>query len=228
MTGVAVVCGVSEGLGEAICRAFARRGFKVVPISRTEKPVAALGSGVVTYACDITCPAEVERTVAKIHDEVGPIDVLVHNAGAFSYAPFLEANLEDFDRAWAVSARSAFVLAQRILPGMLARGRGTLLFSGATASLRGSPKFAALASSKFALRGLAQSLAREFGPLGIHVAHVVIDGVIWCDWTRERFQVDRDRCVDPDALAETFVSLHQQPSSVWTFELDVRPAGERF
>lgn len=224
----AVVFGASGGLGQSLCRTFAGRGFSVAAVSRSPDPQPSDHPSIRAFACDVTDAGRVDEAISKIERDLGPIDTVVHGVGAFSRAPFLEATPEDFDRAWAVSAKGAFLLSQRVLPGMLERGRGTLLLCGATASLRGGPEFAALASSKFALRGLAQSLAREFGPRGVHVAHVVIDGIIWCPWTRERFNVRRKNCLDPDALAAAFADLQAQPSSVWTHELDLRPAGERF
>ncbi len=225
---VAVVAGASQGLGSALCRAFAAQGLQVVALARNPEPDETWGPDVLPMRCDITQPEQVTDTLAKVERARGPIEVLVHNAAAFSHGPFLQVELADFEQAWATSARGAFVLAQAVLPAMLQRGRGTLLFGGATASRRGSSKFASLAASKFALRGLAQSLAREFGPQGVHVAHVVLDGVIWCDWTQERFAVVEDRSLDADAIAEAYVQLHAQRRRAWTHELDLRPAGESF
>lgn len=225
---VAMVCGVGPGLGTALCDAFVAKGLVVAALSRGSLPECQARADVTAYPCDITDPAQVDRTVATIEAELGGIDVVVHNAAAFSSAPFVETTLADFDRALAVTARGGFLVAQRVLPHMLDRGRGTLLFSGATASTRGSANFAALATSKFALRGLAQSLAREFGSRGIHVAHIVIDGVIWCDWTRRRFDIEQARSLDAAALANLYVDLYSQSETVWTHELDVRPASERF
>lgn len=225
---VALICGVSEGLGTALCRAFSDRGLRVAGLSRHADVLAEEGIPMEPFTVDITDPQAVGRVVDEIEASLGGIDVVVHNAAAFSLSPFLEASLEDFERAWQVGTRAAFVLAQRVLPPMVARGRGTLLFTGATASLRGRSRFSALASSKFATRGLAQSLAREFGPQGIHVVHIVVDGVIWCRWTRERFGVEREHCLDPAELAALYVHLHDQPRSTWVHEFDVRPQGETF
>lgn len=222
---VALVLGVSEGLGSALVRAFRADGLDVAGLSRrTPDPCLPMRG----FRCDCTDPAAVDATVAEIEANMGPVDVLVHNAAAFSHGAFFDAPLEAFCTAWESAAKAAFVCAQRVLPGMVERGRGTVLFAGATASTRGSSKFAALASSKFALRGLAQSLAREFGPRGIHVGHVLVDGVIWCAWTRARFNVAESESLDPVAVAETFVWLHRQPRRAWTHELDLRPQGERF
>ncbi len=223
---VALICGVSEGLGSALCNVFAAKGMVVAGISRTASPLQ--GDQQHAYRCDLNDPDQAADIIDKIEAEHGPIEVMVHNIAAFSYGPFLEVALEDFEQAWSASTRSAFIAAQQVLPRMLARGHGSLLYSGATASLRGSEKFSALAASKFSLRGFAQSLAREFGPQGIHVAHVILDGVIWCDWTRERFSVKKELCLDPREIAEVYVQLHEQPRSAWTQEIDLRPASEKF
>ncbi len=225
---VAAVFGASEGLGTSLCETFATRGFRVAAVCRT--PDTALGNtpNIRPYACDITDPARLDATITAIEADLGPVDTAIHNAAAFSQGPFLETRLEDFGRAWAVAGRGAFIVAQRVVPGMVERGAGTLLFSGATASRRGSAKFAALAASKFALRGLAQSLAREFGPKGVHVAHVVIDGVLWCSWTRQRFELQRDKCLDPAIVAAAYADLQAQDPSAWSHEIDLRPAGETF
>ncbi len=223
---VALICGVSEGLGSALCDTFAAKGMVVAGLSRTASPLQ--GDQQHAYQCDLNKPRHVANVVDKIESEHGPIEVMVHNIAAFNYSSFLGVALEDFEQAWNASTRTAFIAAQQVLPRMLDRGRGSLLYSGATASLRGSAKFSALAAAKFSLRGLAQSLAREFGPQGIHVAHVILDGVIWCNWTRERFSVEKNHCIDPKAIAAVYVQLHEQPRSAWTQEIDLRPAGEKF
>jgi len=153
--------------------------------------------------------------------------VLVHNAAGFVMKPFAETTLAEFENAWRAANLSAFVVSQTVLPHMVARGTGTLIFSGATAALRGGAKFAAFASAKFAQRGLAQSLAREYGPQGIHVAHVVIDGMIDAA-TTDRLAGTGSQRMDPVAIARAYLYLADQHPSAWTHELDLRPSSERF
>jgi NAD(P)-dependent dehydrogenase (short-subunit alcohol dehydrogenase family) len=153
--------------------------------------------------------------------------VLVYNAAALVVKPFAETTPAEFEHAWRVASLGAFVTSQIVLPHMVARGAGTLIFSGATASLRGGAKFAAFASAKFALRGLAQALSREFGPQGVHVAHVVLDGLIDAVQTDLRFGPGAKR-MDPDAIARDYLYLASQHPSAWTHELDLRPSAERY
>ena len=220
----AVICGASEGLGTALCAEFVDAGYQVAAIRQTQTET----STALNIQCDLGDPKAVRVAFESVEEKLGPLSVVVHNAAAFSVAPFLETRLSDFEAAWAASARAGFVVAQEAVPRLRRAGGGSLVFSGATASMRGSARFAALASAKFAQRALAQSLAREFGGKGIHVAHVVLDGVIWCDWTRERFGVERKSCLEAGAVARVYRQLHEQDPSAWTHELDLRPAGEAF
>ncbi|MFI5246079.1 MAG: SDR family NAD(P)-dependent oxidoreductase, partial [Gemmatimonadales bacterium] len=166
---------------------------------------------------------------AKVSAELGAPEVLVYNAGAFQMGGLLDISAEDFERCWRANCFGGFLAAQAVVPEMLKKKRGTLLFTGATAALRGSAKFSCLAVGKFGLRALAQSLARELGPQGIHVAHVIIDGQI--DTPRIRQMMpgrDASTLLSPDAIAETYWQLHAQDPTAWTQELDVRPAVEKF
>ncbi len=233
---VAVVVGVGPGLGHALAVRFAREGFRVALVARHEESLRATkttiegASGFAkTFLADVSDEQSVRDTFQRIHEELGPTDVLLYNAGVFQLGGLLEISSRDLEQAWRVSCLGGFLAAQAVVPGMLERGGGTVIFSGATASLRGSARFAAVAVGKFGLRALAQSLAREFGPKGIHVAHVVIDGQI--DSPRVRASLpDRDpkTFLDPAAIAETYWRLHDQDASAWSQEIDIRPSVERF
>ena len=228
---VLLLAGAADGIGAHISRVFAEAGYDIVGLSRSDRPAVQLmqvvreaGGTYVHAVCDLTQPAEV---AAALRPYVERIDVLVYNAAALIMKPFAETTPAEFEHAWRVASLGAFVTSQIVLPHMVARGAGTLIFSGATASLRGGAKFAAFASAKFALRGLAQALSREYGPQGIHVAHVVLDGLIDAVQTDQRFGPGSRR-MDPDALARAYLYLATQHPSAWTHELDLRPAAERF
>ena len=164
-----------------------------------------------------------------MREELGEPEVFVYNAGAFQMGGILELSPEQFDDCFRANCSGAFYGAQQVLPAMVERGSGTIILTGATAALRGSARFAALATGKFGLRALAQSMAREFGPQGIHVAHVIIDGQINTPRLRED-QPDREESttLSPDSIAETYWQLHTQDPTAWTLELDLRPALESF
>lgn len=233
---VAVVIGVGPGLGQALAVRFASGGFRVALVARRDESVCAAqaaidgaGGSATTFLTDASDEKSVRDTVRRIHEDLGPSEVLLYNAAAFELGGLLELSSSVVEQTWRVSCLGGFLAAQAVLPGMLERGRGTVIFSGATASLRGSARFAAIAIGKFGLRALAQSMAREFGPKGIHVAHVVIDGQIHTPRVRAMFP-DRDlkTFLDPAAIAETYWSLHAQDPSAWSHEIDLRPSVERF
>lgn len=182
---VVAVIGVGPGLGRALAVRFARGGFAVALIARRDpslQPVQAeiesFGGVVRSYVADAADEASIRATFARVREEMGAPEVLLYNAGAFQAGGVLELSATAFEQAWRVNCLGGLLAAQAVLPAMLERGRGTIIFSGATASVRGSARFAGLAVGKFGLRALAQSMARELGPKGIHVAHVVIDGGI--------------------------------------------------
>lgn len=235
-TNVAVVTGVGPGLGQAVAARFAKEGFAVALQSRNAESLAPVreaieadGGRALAVSCDASDEASVKEAFATVRAELGDPSVLVYNAGAFEPGGVLDLAPETLDRCWRVGAFGAFLCAREVLPKMLERGAGTVLTTGATASWRGSARFAALAAPKFALRALTQSMARELGPKGIHVAHVVIDGQIDLPRTRER-QPDRPAhtFLSPEAIADTYWHLHAQHPTAWTQELDLRPAVERF
>ena len=233
---VAAVLGAGPGLGAAVARRFARGGFAVALIARKEESVSGVreeiegNGGAALYAsADATDPASVEVAFGQVRDKIGDPEVFVYNAGAFQMGGVLEVDSRRFDECFKVNCAGAFYAAQQVLPAMIESGRGTILFTGATASLRGSARFSALAVGKFGLRALAQSMAREFGPQGIHVAHVIIDGQINTPRMRE-MPPDREyhTMLSPDAIAETYWQLHTQDRTAWTLELDLRPSVESF
>ncbi len=168
------------------------------------------------------------RTVENIEDERGPITGLIHLAGKIVLRPFLETSPSDFEDLIKSNYLSSIAISQAVIAQMLKRSSGTIIFSGATGSVRGGGRSAAFASSKFALRGLAQSLAREFGPKGIHVAHLILDGKITGQRAQEVFNVPEEDCLDPKALAELYHSLLHASKNAWVHEMDVRPYNEKF
>lgn len=233
---VAAVLGVGPGLGAAVARRFAREGFAVALMARGEESVAdvrgeieAGGGTALPIPTDATDPESVAAAFETVRGELGDPEVFVYNAGAFQMGGILEIEPDKFDECFKANCAGAFYAARQVLPAMAGAGRGTILLTGATAALRGSARFSALAVGKFGLRALAQSMAREFGPRGIHVAHVIIDGQINTPRARE-MSPDREEhtMLSPDAIAETYWQLHSQDPTAWTLELDLRPAVESF
>jgi NAD(P)-dependent dehydrogenase (short-subunit alcohol dehydrogenase family) len=232
----AVVVGVgpSRGLGAAIARRFAREGLKVTVLGRNADKLNATvaemrtqGAAVEGVVGDVTDQATMTRVIAEAEARA-PIAAAVFNAGGNWPAPFLEIDGKRFEEFWRVNALAGLFFGQAAIRAMLARERGTLIYTGASASLRGRANFVGFASAKAALRAVAQSAAREFGPKGIHVAHVVVDGAI--DGERIATLVPQlkqqrgpDGLLDPDAIAENYWTLHAQKRSAWTHEIDVRP-----
>ncbi len=232
----AAVLGVGPGLGAAVARRFAREGFAVALMARREESVAGVrgeiesaGGTALAVSADGTDPASVAAAFDRVRAELGESEVFVYNAGAFQMGGILEISPEKFDECFKANCAGAFYAAQQVLPAMVEAGRGTVLLTGATAALRGGARFSALAVGKFGLRALAQSIAREFGPQGIHVAHAVIDGQIDTPRVREMSPGREDHTLlSPDAIAETYWQLHSQDRTAWTLELDLRPAVESF
>jgi NAD(P)-dependent dehydrogenase (short-subunit alcohol dehydrogenase family) len=224
--GVAAIAGIAPGLGLAVAAAFADAGYGVAGLSRAPVP----GDGPYRhYTADLTRPEEVGTALAHIARELGPITVLIYNPMQLIIKPFLELTEHEFESVWRTTCFGAMVIVKAVLPGMLRSGGGTIILTGATASIKGGASWASLASAKFGLRGLAQSLVREFGPQGVHVAHVVIDGLIWSPQTRSRFTgVTRERCIDPEAIAATYLDLTRQARCAWSHEIDLRPGAEKF
>jgi NAD(P)-dependent dehydrogenase (short-subunit alcohol dehydrogenase family) len=232
----AAILGVGPGLGAAVARRFAREGFAVALMARREGSVAgvreeieAAGGTALPVSADATDPASVAAALDEVRSNLGAPEVFVYNAGAFQMGGILDISPEKFDECFKANCAGAFYAAQQVLPAMVDAGRGTVLLTGATAALRGGARFSALAVGKFGLRALAQSMAREFGPQGIHVAHVVVDGQIDTPRVREMSPGREDHTMlSPDAIAETYWQLHSQDQTAWTLELDLRPAVESF
>jgi NAD(P)-dependent dehydrogenase (short-subunit alcohol dehydrogenase family) len=233
---VAAVLGVGPGLGAALARRFAGEGFAVALMARREESVAAVreeiedsGGGALGVTTDATNPDSVAASFQRVRAELGDPEVFVYNAGAFQMGGILEVSPAKFDECFRANCAGAFYAAREVLPAMVEAGRGTILLTGATASLRGSARFSALAVGKFGLRALAQSLAREFGPQGIHVSHIIIDGQINTPRIQEMSPEREDlTMLSPGAIAETYWQLHSQDRTTWTLELDLRPAVESF
>jgi NAD(P)-dependent dehydrogenase (short-subunit alcohol dehydrogenase family) len=233
---VAAVLGVGPGLGADIARRFAGEGFGVALMARSEESVAEVreeiedaGGTTLPVSADATDAISVAAAFERIRDELGDPEVFVYNAGAFQMGGILDLSPRQFDECFRANCAGAFYGAQQVLPAMIEAGRGTILLTGASAALRGKANFSALAVGKFGLRALAQSMAREFGPRGIHVSHVIIDGQIYTPRVREMMP-DREEhtMLSPEAIAETYWQLHSQDRTAWTLELDLRPSVESF
>lgn len=232
---VAVVAGIGPGLGAALARRLSAEGYAVAGLARQSEfgrqlaaELSANAGSLTPFACDVSDAEQVRRSFADIRRQLGRPAVLIYNAGAFARAALADTSVEEFERLWSVNCRGAFLCAREVVPDMLAGGGGSILFTGATAAVKPGANFSAFGSSKFALRGLAQGMARELGPQGIHVAHVIIDGVIWTPRTREMAGVTAANTLQPDAIAETYLQLIRQHRSAWTLELDLRPDAEPF
>lgn len=230
-----MVAGIAEGLGAELARTFFAAGYRVAGISRKAAPPTSLvsltGGTVPAYlhcAGDVTIPETISRCFRDIGSRLGAPTVVVYNPMRLLVKPFLELAAVDFEDVWKTTCLGAAVVSREALPLMLKAGGGTLVFTGATASIRGSASFASLAVAKFGLRALAQSLARELGPAGIHVVHAVIDGLIWSPQTELRFAPARESCIEPAVIAEIYLQLAGQPRSAWTHEFDLRPAAAKF
>lgn len=233
---VAAIVGVGPGLGAAVARRFAREGYAVALIARREESLSGVreeieseGGTALAVTADATDAGSVSAAFERVRSELGDPEVLVYNAGAFQMGGILEITPEQFDDCLRANCSGALYAAQQVLPAMAEAGHGTAILTGATAALRGSARFSALATGKFALRALAQSMAREFGPQGIHVAHTIIDGQIETPQLRQSTpERDEATTLSPDAIAETYWQLHVQDPRTWTLELDLRPSGESF
>jgi NAD(P)-dependent dehydrogenase (short-subunit alcohol dehydrogenase family) len=227
-----LVAGAGTGLGRAVAQRFAAEGYTVVLAARNAdrlQQLTASVKGSKAASGDLT----VEADVARIFDEAGPVDVVAFIAAARVQGPVAELKAQDFESVWRQSTFSGFLVGREAARRMLPRKSGTVIFTGASASLRGRPNFGAFTAAKGALRQMAQSMAKELGPQGIHVAHVIIDGAIDSERMRKQFpermaQLGSDGALHPDAIAGTFWQLHAQPRSAWTHEIDLRPAAEPF
>ncbi len=233
---VALVVGVGPGLGAALARRLARAGMRVAVAARDAARLAplveeltGLGGDGRAYACDVTDEGAVRKLFDALKADFGAPDLAVFNAGAMLRKRVLETEVPEFERCWRIGCLGGFLVGREAARLMVTKGGGTILFTGATASLRGGPGFVNLAVGKFGLRALSQSMARELGPAGVHVAHVIIDGQILSQ-RHARLAAERppDGLLCPDAIAENYYRLHRQHRSAWTQELDLRPWVESF
>ena len=237
---VAVVIGAGDATGGAIARRFARGGYTVCAVRRSLdklqpllEQVRADGGQAHGFATDARKEEEVVALFEQVERAIGPVEVFVFNIGANVPSSILEETARKYFKVWEMACFGGFLTAREAAKRMVPRGKGTLLFTGATASLRGGANFAAFAGAKHALRALAQSMARELGPKGLHVAHTVIDGAIDTEFIRENFPEryalkEKDGILNPDHIAENYWMLHKQPQDAWTHELDLRPWSEKF
>ena len=232
---VLLVAGAGEGLGRSIALRFARERYSVALASRDAQKLAALSTevGARAFPADLSNESQVVALYERVEKELGPIDAVAFVAATRVQAPFAETSLEDFERSWRQSCASGFLVAREAARRMLPRGHGTVIFTGASGSLRGEPGFAAFAAAKGGLRFMAQSMARELGPKGIHVATVLLEGAIdskmmWREYRDRMEQLGSDGALPPDAVAETYWQIHCQPRSAWSFEVDLRPWTQAF
>jgi NAD(P)-dependent dehydrogenase (short-subunit alcohol dehydrogenase family) len=235
--GVCLVIGAGDGLGASIARAFARDGLGVCvtrrprhadAVDKLAETIRAEGGEAYGFGLDARVEDDVVALVERIEREIGAIEVLVFNIGANVRFPIVETTTRVYSKVWEMAALAGFLASREAARVMSERGRGTILFTGATASVRGAAGYSAFAGAKHALRALAQSLARELGPKGVHVAHVVVDGAIDGAFIRGLMpdaaeRLAREEILAPDEIARNYVWLHRQNRSAWTFEMDLRP-----
>lgn len=237
---VALVIGAGDSTGGAIAKRFAREGYVACVTRRSADKLQTLVDEIVAaggqargYASDARKEEDVIQLVEDIERDVGPVEVMVFNIGANVPCSILEETARKYFKIWEMACFGGFLVGREVAKRMMTRERGTILFTGATAGLRGSANFAAFAGAKHALRALAQSMARELGPRNIHVAHVVVDGAIDTDFIKTNFperyaMKDQDGILNPDHIADNYWHLHTQPRDSWTHELDLRPWIERW
>ncbi len=237
---VALVAGVGDGLGGAVARRFARGGYHTVLVARSAERLARIAADIeagggrgIAYVADLREESAVGKLFDDVEAQIGPIGVAVFNTGANYRVSILDTPADMFEKVWRLGCYAGFLVGREAARHMAPRGHGTIIFTGATASVRGSAQFAAFAAAKGALRQVAQSMARELGAQGIHVASVIVDGMIDSQRVRERFpervaQLPEDGMLKPADIAEVYWQIAQQPRSAWTFETDLRPWAEKF
>jgi short-subunit dehydrogenase len=227
---VCLITGVGPGTGAAVARRFAGGGYRVAMLARSTDRLAALEAelpGSRAFACDVGDPGALAGVLEDVRWTLGNPEVVVHNAVSGSFGTFLDVDPADLERNFRVNVVSLLHLARALLPDMIACGRGTLVVTGNTSALRGKPTFAAFAPTKAAQRILAQSIAREVGPKGVHVAYVVVDAIIDVPWTRQAFAGRPDDFfIQPRAIADEIWHVAHQERSAWSFDVELRPFGE--
>ena len=242
-SGVAVLVGAGDAIGAAVARRFAAGGYSICVARRdAEKSrsvvqeITAAGGTACAVGTDVRSEEEVQALFAQVEAELGPVEVCLFNAGANVKSPLMETNAKLFSRVWELACYGGFLTGREAARYMVPRGRGTILFTGATASVRGGSGFAAFAAAKFGLRAVAQSMARELAPKNIHVAHLIIDGAIDSEAIHRRLSAATgtmpnlapDSLIQTSSVAEAYWALHNQSRDGWTHELDLRPYSERW
>lgn len=238
---VALIIGAGTSLGTSITKVFADENFVVVPVRRDGEQLKSLkleinskGGSCFPFSLDARKEEDIVNVIEKVENDIGEIEVAVYNIGANIKYNLAETTSKKYFKVWEMAAFGAFLMGREVAKKMIERKRGTIIFTGATASVRGSDGFSAFASAKNAKRALAQSMARELGPKGIHVAHIIIDGAIDTPWVNEMFpefvklKKDIDGLMNPDDIASNYLWIHNQPKNAWTHELDLRPWVEKW
>lgn len=227
---IALIVGAGQGLSASLAHLFAGSGMQIALAARRTEKLNQLSSetGARLFRCDVAESTSIVQLFEDVEQQIGAPDVVVYNPSARAKGPFIDLVPAEVERAIAITAFGGFVVAQQAARRMLAKGQGAILFTGASASVKGYAQSAPFAMGKFALRGLAQSMARELAPQGIHVAHFVIDGAIRPSSASENPADTDDRMLDPDAIAATYLHVLQQPRSAWTWEVELRPWTENF
>lgn len=214
-----LITGYGPGLGEATKTLFEQNGYHVTTFSRTAGDIQI----------DLTNGEQTKAAIDQAVTQHGAPTAVIHNVAALIRGKFLDLDATDFEQAWRSIVLTAINISHAVIPAMQSQGKGTLILTGATASTRGSVGFGPFSSAKFALRGFAQSLAREFQPQGIHIVHPILDGIIWSELSRTRFpNIKQENCLQPEDLAQCYWDLVHQAPSTWTHELDIRPQSESF
>jgi NAD(P)-dependent dehydrogenase (short-subunit alcohol dehydrogenase family) len=219
MKPIVIITGYGPGLGEALKQRFEQGGYQAIGIARSAGD----------FQADLTDPEQTDAVIKAIIKQHGTPKVVIHNVAELIRGKFLDLKASDFERAWRSTVLTAINVSQAVIPAMQDQQAGTLILTGATASIRGSACFGPFSSAKFALRGLAQSLAREFQAQGLHIVHPILDGIIWSEVSQQRFpNMKQENCLQSEDLANIYWDLTHQAPSVWTHEIDIRPQSESF
>ena len=232
MAKVCVIAGVGPGNGTSLCRKFASEGHTVAMLARNEQYLGGLAEQIpdcLPFPCDVSSPEAINTAFKDIRDKLGQVETLIYNAGSGLWTGVMETTAENLYDSWAINVQGLLLSAQQVIPAMLENEKGSIVVIGATASLRGGAKSTAFASAKAGQRSLAQSMARDLGPKGIHIGYVIIDGIIDLERTRARLPDKPDAFfMRASSIADSVYMLTEQERSAWTFELDLRPFGERW
>jgi short-subunit dehydrogenase len=227
---VCLISGVGPGTGSALAKRFSEGGYRVALLARSEERLAALEKELANakgYRCDVSDPAQIETVASAVEQDIGNPSVVIHNAVGGAFGTFREIDPSSLNRNFQVNTMGLLYLARRFSPGMVSAGHGAIVATGNTSALRGKPGFAGFAPTKAAQRILAEAMARELGPQGVHVAYVVVDAVIDLEWTRKRFSDRPDEFfIKPRAIADEIWHLVHQDRSAWSFNVELRPFGE--